>query len=368
MSPGRHVMKLYLTGEPCTQQRHCYFVRSQSASFIVDCGYQRSYGRDALPHIPAEFIRESQYLFLTHSHENQSGALPYLYENGFTGRVVMTAETANQLEFTVDDPIVLEGLSLPGEEAQLPGGLHITWGRSGHCLGSAWFHLRDGSKSILFSVDYYPAARIHATDPIVEMDADLAVLDCDYGTQSSSTRQEQLDALVNAVSEAISEGRPVLLPVPTYGRGLGILACLNERLPDVDLFCDEDIRRELLQLDATAMWVQPEASALLSSIFVRSIPEEFIALGVYFISDPQLDRKSSRDLLHDLLLCNASVIMTGTVESGTRAASLMHAGHARMLRYAVHCTQEEMIDVACQNNFRKIIAYRSDYATTQGEY
>ena len=361
-------MKLYLTGEPCTQQRHCYFVRSEAASFIVDCGYQRSYGRDALPHIPVEYIRESQYLFLTHSHENQSGALSFLLENGFTGRVVLTAETANQLHVTLDDPIILEALSLPGEEATLPGGLHVTWGRSGHCLGSAWFHLRDGDKSILFSGDYYPAARIHATDPIATLDADLAVLDCDYGTQSSSTRQEQLDALIAAVSEAIADGRPVLLPVPTYGRGLGLLACLNERLPDVDLFCDEDIRRELMQLDATAMWVKPEAGALLSSIFVRSIPEEFIALGVYFISDPQLDRKSSRDLLHDLLRCGARVIMTGTVEPGTRSASLIHAGQASMLRYAVHCTQEEMLGVANQNNFRKIIAYRSDYAPEQPEY
>ena len=29
-------MKLYLTGEPCTQQRHCYVVRGRAASFIVD--------------------------------------------------------------------------------------------------------------------------------------------------------------------------------------------------------------------------------------------------------------------------------------------------------------------------------------------
>ena len=71
-------MKLYLTGEPCTQQRHCYVVRGRGASFIVDCGYQRCYGRDAIPHLTPEQIRESRYLFLTHSHENQSGALPYL--------------------------------------------------------------------------------------------------------------------------------------------------------------------------------------------------------------------------------------------------------------------------------------------------
>jgi len=39
-----------------------------------------------------------------------------------------------------------------------------------------------------------------------------------------------------------------------------------------------------------------------------------------------------------------------------------------MLRYAVHCTQEEMLSVARQNDFEKIIAYRSDYAPTQGVY
>ena len=44
-------MKLYLTGEPCTQQRHCYFVEGESASFIMDCGYQRCYRGDELPHL-----------------------------------------------------------------------------------------------------------------------------------------------------------------------------------------------------------------------------------------------------------------------------------------------------------------------------
>ena len=194
------------------------------------------------------------------------------------------------------------------------------------------------------------------------------MLDCDYGTQSASTRDEQLDALVSAIEEAIADGRPVLLPVPTYGRGLGIMSCISERLTHVDLFADEFLRRELTQLDATAMWVKPEASSLLASIFLRPIPEEFVALGVYLISDPQLDNPESLALLRQLLICGARVFMTGTVETGTYAATLMHSGHAQMLRYAVHCTQEEMLSVAKQNSFGKIIAYRSDYAPTQGVY
>ena len=50
-------MKLYLTGEPCTQQRHCYFIEGESISFIVDCGYQRCYEGDELPHLSNEQIR-----------------------------------------------------------------------------------------------------------------------------------------------------------------------------------------------------------------------------------------------------------------------------------------------------------------------
>ena len=361
-------MKLYLTGEPCSQQRHCYYVEGSSTSFIVDCGYQRSYEGDELPHLTSRQIRSARYLFLTHSHENQAGALTYLYTSGFTGRVIVTAETAQQLHVTLDDPIVLEGLSLPYIETELPGGLHLVWGRSGHCLGSAWFRIRDGEKSILFSGDYYPAARIHETDAIAGIHADVAVLDCDYGTHSAGTREEQLDTLVQAVEEAIADGRPVLLPVPTYGRGLGLIACIKECLPEVDVFADESLRRELSQLDATAMWVKPEASDLLAGIFVRPIPEEFVALGVYFISDPQLDEPESLVLLRQLMICGARIFMTGTVETGTYAATLLHSGNARMLRYAIHCTQEEMLAVARQNDFKKIIAYRSDYAPTQSVY
>ena len=361
-------MKLYLTGEPCDQQRHCYYVEGSQASFIVDCGYQRCYAGDELPHLTSEQIKSAKYLFLTHSHENQAGGLEYLHASGFTGRVVVTAETAQQLHIAIDDPIVLEGFSLPYAETELPGGLHLIWGRSGHCCGSAWFRIRDGEKSILFSGDYYPAARIHETDAISGIHADVAVLDCDYGTQSANTREEQLSALVDAIAEAIDDGRPVLLPVPTYGRGLGIISCVSERLPHVDIFADEHLRRELSQLDATAMWVKHEASDLLASIFVRPIPEEFVALGVYFISDPQLDKPESLVLLRQLLICGARVFMTGTVETGTYAASLMHSGHARMLRYAVHCTQEEMLAVANQNEFGQIIAYRSDYSPTQSVY
>lgn len=362
-------MKLYLTGEPCSQQRHCYVVEGERTTFIVDCGYQRCYAGEEVPHIRPEHIRAAQYLFISHSHENQSGALEYLLNNGFTGRVVMTTETARQLPLAVIDPIILEGLSLPCMETALPGGLYVTWGRSGHCSGSVWLRLREGDRSIFFSGDYYKRARIHAFDPIENLNADLAVLDCDYGAgHDGNVREMQIATLIEEISDTLAIGRPVILPVPKYGRGLGILAAISEYLPDTDIFADDFFITELMHLDAAAMWVRPEAQDLLRDIFVRHIPQEFIALGVYFLTDPQLDQPESRRLVQDLLACGGQVIMTGTIEPNTHANLLYRAGHAQLLRYGVHCTQEDMLSIASQNHFGRIIAYRSDYAPTQAVY
>lgn len=362
-------MKLYLTGEPCTQQRHCYFVEGESASFIMDCGYQRCYRGDELPHLLPDQIRAARYLFLSHSHENQSGALPYLLSNGFTGRVVLTTETARQLPLGIDDPIVLEGLSVPYAEAPLPGGISLTWGRSGHCSGSVWFRMAENGRSLFFSGDYYDCARVHARDPIEGISANLAVLDCDYGMQpGAASRDAQVEALIEAISAALADGRPVILPVPRYGRGLGILTYICERLPETDIFTDRHFMTELGHMDATALWVRPQVQDMLAGKFIRAIPEDFVALGVYFVCDPQLDDIWTRKLIRRLLICGGRVIFTGTVEPNTHASLLLHAGKAKLLRYSVHCTQADMLRIASQNHFDRIIAYHSDFAPTQKVY
>ncbi len=356
-------MKLWLTGEPFTQPRHCYFVEGSVVSFIFDCGYQRAYPGDELPHLTPQQIRQAQYLFISHSHENQSGAYRWLLANGFSGRVILTTETARQLPFSVDDPLILEALSLPGESFQLPGGLSVCWGRSGHCSGSAWFSFTEQGRTLFFSGDYYYCARVNACDPIQDRYADLAVLDCDYGQVTSGNRREdQVSALIAAISEALTQGRPVLLPVPRFGRGIGILTYLCERLPHTDIFADRHFIKELGHLDASWIWVNPAVQEILGSVYVRTIPEDFIALGVYFVSDPQLDTPYGQSLARRILECGGRIFFTGTTEPGSTASLLRHSGQGTLLRYGVHCTQSDMLNIAVQNDFQRIIAYNSDFA------
>lgn len=131
----------------------------------------------------------------------------------------------------------------------------------------------------------------------------------------------------------------MILPVPRYGRGLGILTYICERLPETDIFADRHFMTELGHMDATALWVRPQVQDMLAGKFIRAIPEDFVALGVYFVCDPQLDDIWTRKLIRRLLICGGRVIFTGTVEPNTHASLLLHAGKAKLLRYSVHCTQ-----------------------------
>ena len=47
---------------------------------------------------------------------------------------------------------------------------------------------------------------------------------------------------------------------------------------------------------------------------------------------------------------------------------MLRAGTAQKVRYGVHCTQDDMLRIAAQNEFGRIIAYRSDYEPTQSVY
>ena len=57
--------------------------------------------------------------------------------------------------------------------------------------------------------------------------------------------------------------------------------------------------------------------------------------------------------------------MTGTIEPDSYANLLYRGGIAQLMRYGVHCTQEDMLSIASKNRFGRIIAYRSDFEPTQ---
>ena len=149
--------------------RNSFFVKGESVCFLVDCGKMAG-SEQPYPKLTPEQIRSLQYVFLTHSHADHTGALPWLLEHGFSRTVIASDETFRQLPFSLSDTKLLRSFQ-PTE------GLKLRWGRSEHCAGSIWYEFGLEGQTLLFSGDYTESSLVYAADPIRRVRAELAVID-----------------------------------------------------------------------------------------------------------------------------------------------------------------------------------------------
>lgn len=95
-----------------------FFVSGSQHAYIVDCGTSTD-GLDRVPDLTAEEIRGAEYLFLTHSHRDHTGAVEFAESAGFAGPVIMSAQTYRQLHYKPKNAVIMD--STAPEAELLPG-------------------------------------------------------------------------------------------------------------------------------------------------------------------------------------------------------------------------------------------------------
>ena len=232
------------------------------------------------PYLEPEEIRSLSHVFLTHSHADHTGALPWLEEQGFDGIVAAPPETLSQLKQMPQRTISLN-------EFSPPDGMTLKWGRSGHCTGSVWYHFHLEGRSLLFSGDYTEHSLAYVADPIRDLHADLAVLDSAYGPETRSA-PEMRQGFLSEAAKSCGQGKPLVLPVPKYGRGLELALLLHQTWPGLSFYGDAHFIRQLDWLRGDQAWTTADIRDQLSDLTVEPIPESVPETGVLFLSDPQL--------------------------------------------------------------------------------
>lgn len=325
-------------------------VSGSSACFLVDCGVMAE-EQEGFPRLNQSRIKKLQCVFLTHSHADHAGALPWLMEQGFTGDVIATGETLLQLPFPVKNSIPLETL-YSRHKAEYRN-ISIAWGRSGHCVGSVWYHFTLDQHSIFFSGDYTEHTQVYAVDKIRGRAADLAVLDCACG---NNVREYGAccETFLGAVQEGLRRHAPLFLPVPKYGRGLELLCLITERFPGIRCLGDEHFVEQFATHKQQPYWFKGGfCQDMALSLYEKNDVFEF---DILFISDPQLKCQGARQLAEQILQQGGYGIMSGTTEKNTYSHALIQSGNMRLLPYPVHQHYGQYQSLCKENQFLKAIA------------
>ena len=234
-------MELKIAGGCGEHGRNCFFVDAGETAFLVDCGIMAG-SDEPFPRLTADEIRRVKYVFLTHSHADHTGALPWLFENGFCGKIIAARCTLEQLPFLLKNTISLEQIC-PKNIGEIDG-INIEYGRAGHCIGSVWYHFRAGENSAVFSGDYTENSAVYFCDKIRGKSADFAVLDCAYGNDERNIKQ-CCDEIISEVGELKKRHGTLFFPVPKFGRGIELLKLLRESFPEYICCGDEHFLEQL---------------------------------------------------------------------------------------------------------------------------
>lgn len=206
-------MELFIAGGVGEHGRNCFCVRGGRVRFLVDCGLMVGTPDDPYPRLAPEEIRHLDAVFLTHSHADHAGALPWLYENGFRGTVAASGETLAQLPFEPPIRAALEVCCLGGSGGF--GSVRVQWGRSSHCAGSVWYHFSEGERSVLFSGDYTEDALVYACDPQLRSEAARETAERVLSSGGAAVMTGTLEA--GSYSERLfRQGRMALLRYPVH--------------------------------------------------------------------------------------------------------------------------------------------------------
>lgn len=349
-------MELYVAGGCAEHGRNCFYVKQTKTSFLVDCGVMKENPSQPYPLLGKKQIAQAKYLFLTHCHADHAGALLWLYENGFRGKVIASSYTMMEISGCIRGAKALERYGPCLKRIRLEKDLAFVWGRSGHCVGSVWYEFRTDDRTILFTGDYCEKSIAYKCDAIRKRHTDISVIDCAYGEEEQDA-DGNLAALEKGIDEAAELEKMMLFPVPMHGRGLDILRLLFER--KIPVYLNPSLIEQVRDLKKEKFWLRKGMRKALKKAEIlplEDLQDHHGKAGI-LITDSQLSDDRNRGLALKHSDQGGVIILTGKQDPASFSRMMLSSGRAEFLRISVHQNIEEMKRLVKRNSFASVVPF-----------
>ncbi|GGH16288.1 MBL fold metallo-hydrolase [Alsobacter metallidurans] len=359
-------MRLHLHGGFGEKGRTSVGVESDGLSLIFDVGINTSDRQHAYyPAISPEQLARAHAILITHAHEDHVGGLGWCVEQGFGGRVLMTAETRADMDACLAEYATPQERSAaatldieefrPGATLDF-GALRVETGRSGHAVGGVWMRASNrAGTSALYCGDVVPHSPVLAMD--TPPPSEVVLFDASYG-DDPVLLAERLRDIGMWVGSRVG---PSLLPTPLIGRSLELIAALGPNLA-----IHRGMRASILQQVSQRMWLQPGMSdqlqATLSRIEDWTEGEPFPAKPL-LVDDGMGLSGPSRDAIERAVRDGVPILLTGHLPAGSPAEGALKRRQADWIRLPTHPTWAETTALISQCGPRISIGHSCDEAT-----
>ena len=275
-----------------------YCLQLDGTRVLVDCGMfqERPYlDRNWEPGPVAP--KDVAAVLLTHAHIDHCGLLPRWVHQGFHGRVLATAATADLAEVVLRDSARIQAEDIRfkqerhrkegrrpvhpevtlyderdvdrtisrfqrvqyGAPVEIAAGLTATFHDAGHILGSAMIEFAaqsDGrSRRIVFSGDIGQFDKPILSDPTLFPQADFVVMESTYGTRGHENHGDVEGELAGIIRETTARGGNVVIPIFAIERAQELIYHLGrlvraDAIGALDVYIDSPMAASVTSLFA----------------------------------------------------------------------------------------------------------------------
>ena len=264
-------MKITFWGAAQTVTGSCHILEAGGLKIMIDCGLHQGNHTEELmneenfPIPPQEF----DYLLLTHAHIDHSGRIPLFVKRGFKGKIVTTPAAADLCAIMLPDSGHIQemesewktkkslrkgGVGVPplytfqealdslkafhtvdyDEINDLNDKVKVRYVDAGHMLGSSfieiWETIDSKTSKIVFSGDVGNKNAPILRDPSIIDEADFVVIESTYGNRLHSSRELDMDLLIDTILETTRRGGNVVIPSFAVGRSQEMIYYINKNL------------------------------------------------------------------------------------------------------------------------------------------